>query len=133
MRHVLSEALSVGAVLNWGPGYYHQRQYFDARENRLSTASTLLRYDLEVSGFPSSHCGHLVLLRLRDQGLPRHAADRRLAVDGICRSCNGRRRKGRSPVSRIRASRLRLTAPSSRITEMPPFDSIGANEYISWT
>lgn len=70
MRHVLGEALSVGAVLNWGPGYYHQRQYFDAKEHRLSTAATLLRYDLEVSGFPSSHCGHLVLLRLRDQDYP---------------------------------------------------------------
>ena len=38
MRHVLGEALSIGAVLNWGPGYYHQRQYFEARDNRLSTA-----------------------------------------------------------------------------------------------
>ena len=29
MRHVLGEALSVGSVLNWGPSYYHQRQYFE--------------------------------------------------------------------------------------------------------
>ena len=65
MRHVLGEALSVGSVLNWGPGYYHQRQYFEGKEHRLSTKSTLLRYDLEVSGFPSSHCGHLVLLRVK--------------------------------------------------------------------
>ncbi len=39
-------------------------------DNHLSTASTLLRYDVEVSGFPSSHCGHLVLLRLKDQDYP---------------------------------------------------------------
>ena len=70
MRHVLGEALSVGAVLNWGPSYYHQRQYFEGRDNKVSQASTLLRYDLEVSGFPSSFCGHLVLLRVRDQDYP---------------------------------------------------------------
>ena len=70
MRHVLGEALSVGAVLNWGPSYYFQRQFFEAKDNKISTASTLLRYDVEVSGFPSSHCGHLVLLRLRDQDFP---------------------------------------------------------------
>ena len=29
-----------------------------------------MRYDLEVSGFPSSHAGHLVLLRLKDQDYP---------------------------------------------------------------
>ena len=70
MRHVLGEALSVASVLNWGPSYYHQRQFFEGKDHKLSTASTLLRYDLEVSGFPSSHCGHLVLLRLRDQDYP---------------------------------------------------------------
>jgi hypothetical protein len=43
MRHVLGEALSVGSVLNWGPSYYHQKQYFEAKDNKLSTASTLLR------------------------------------------------------------------------------------------
>ena len=29
-----------------------------------------MRYDVEVSGFPSSHAGHLVLLRLKDQNYP---------------------------------------------------------------
>jgi hypothetical protein len=33
-------------------------------------SESLLRYDVEVSGFPSSHCGHLVLLRLQDQDYP---------------------------------------------------------------
>ena len=82
MRHVLGEALSVASVLNWGPSYYHQRQFFEGKDHKLSTASTLLRYDLEVSGFPSSHCGHLVLLRLKDQDYPERAADRRLADVG---------------------------------------------------
>ncbi len=70
MRHVLGEALSVASVLNWGPSYYHQRQFFEGKDNAFSTPSTLIRYDLEISGFPSSHCGHLVLLRLRNQDYP---------------------------------------------------------------
>ena len=93
MRHVLGEALSVGSVLNWGPSYYHQRQFFEGEGQPLSTPSTLLRYDLEVSGFPSSHCGHLVLLRLREQDYP----DARQIEDwpsGICRSSSGAKAQG---------------------------------------
>jgi hypothetical protein len=129
MRHVLGEGLSVGAVLNWGPGYYHQRQFFEARDNALSTASTLLRYDLEVSGFPSSHCGHLVLLRLRDQDYPETRqiedwpswdlpilqwARAQGAVAGFAHSGWG----------------LQVTTRDLPNLEIPPFDGIGANEYI---
>ena len=129
MRHVEGEALSIGAVLNWGPGYYHQRQFFEARDNRLSTASTLLRYDLEVSGFPSSHCGHLVLLRLKDQDYPETRqiedwpswdlpilqwARSQGAVAGFAHSGWG----------------LQVQSRDLPNYEMPPFDGIGANEFI---
>ena len=36
----------------------------------LSTEENLIRYDVEVSGFPSSHAGHLVLLRLTEDDYP---------------------------------------------------------------
>ena len=129
MRHVLGEALSVGAVLNWGPSYYHQRQFFESKDNKLSTSSTLLRYDLEVSGFPSSHCGHLVLLRLREQDYPdtRQIEDwptwdlpilkwakAQGAVVGFAHSGHG----------------LQVQTRDLPNYEMPPFNSIGANEYI---
>ena len=71
IRHILGEALNVGSVLTWGPCYYYQKQFFEAKDNQLSTRENLMRYDLEVSGFPSSHCGHLVLLRLKEQDYPR--------------------------------------------------------------
>ena len=29
IRHILGEALNVGSVLTWGPGYYYQKQFFD--------------------------------------------------------------------------------------------------------
>jgi hypothetical protein len=70
MRHVLGEDLNVGCCLSWGPCWYHQKGFFEGKVNALSTPSHLLRYDVEVSGFPSSHCGHICLLRLREQDYP---------------------------------------------------------------
>ena len=116
-------------MLNWGPSYYHQRQFFESRDNKVSTESTLLRYDLEVSGFPSSHCGHLVLLRLREQDYPdtRQIEDwptwdlpilkwakAQGAVVGFAHSGNG----------------LQVQTRELPNYELPPFSGIGANEYI---
>jgi hypothetical protein len=70
IRHILGEDLNVGCCLSWGPCWYHQKRYFEGKPHRLSTPSHLLRYDVEVSGFPSSHCGHICLLRLREQDYP---------------------------------------------------------------
>ena len=70
MRHILGEDLNVGCVLTWGPCWYHQKQFFEGRDHALSTRDNLMRYDVEVSGFPSSHAGHLVLLRLKEQDYP---------------------------------------------------------------
>jgi hypothetical protein len=71
MRHLLGEDLNVGCCLSWGPCWYHQKRYFEGKVHPLSTAHHLLRYDVEVSGFPSSHCGHICLLRLREQDYPK--------------------------------------------------------------
>lgn len=70
MRHILGEDLKVGCVLSWGPCWYYQKQFFEGRTSDLSTANYLMRYDVEVSGFPSSHAGHLCLLRLEEDDYP---------------------------------------------------------------
>jgi hypothetical protein len=70
MPHLLGEDLNVGCCLSWGPCWYFQKRYFEGKVHALSTPAHLLRYDVEVSGFPSSHCGHLCLLRLREQDYP---------------------------------------------------------------
>jgi hypothetical protein len=129
MRHVLGEALSVGAVLNWGPAYYHQRQFFEAKDNALSTAATLLRYDLEVSGFPSSHCGHLVLLRLHEQDYP----DTRQIEDWPSWDLPILAwAKAQGAVTGFAHTGWGLQVDSHELPndEMPPFDGIGANEFI---
>lgn len=70
MRHILGEDLNVGCVLSWGPCWYTQKQYFEGKTSALSRDNHLMRYDVEVSGFPSSHAGHLCLLRLTEDDYP---------------------------------------------------------------
>lgn len=70
LRQALGEDLNVSAVLTWGPSWYYQKRYFTGRDDSLSTLKNIMRYDVEVSGFPSSHSGHIVLLRLKEDDFP---------------------------------------------------------------
>ena len=70
IRQILGERLNIGSVLTWGPDYYYQKQFFSGHDDPLSKPDELMHYDLEVSGFPSSHAGHIVLLGLREQDYP---------------------------------------------------------------
>src|SRR5215472_4018537 len=70
MRQILGEHLNIASVLTWGPDYYYQKQFFSGTDHPLSRPTQLMHYDLEVSGFPSSHAGHIILLNLRQQDYP---------------------------------------------------------------
>lgn len=70
VRHLVGEDLNVGCVLSWGPCWYYQKQYFDGQVSKLSRPGNLMRYDVEVSGFPSAHAGHLCLLNLSEDDYP---------------------------------------------------------------
>ncbi|MBT4276272.1 MAG: CehA/McbA family metallohydrolase [Verrucomicrobia bacterium] len=67
---VKGEGLNVGCVLTWGPCFEFQRQFFSADPHPLSDPLTLLKYDLEISGFGSQSMGHVCLLNLKDQTYP---------------------------------------------------------------
>jgi hypothetical protein len=69
-RQALGENLNVAAVLAWGPSWYHQKTFFTGHDDPLSTTKNIMRNDVEVSGFPSSHAGHVVLLRLKEDDYP---------------------------------------------------------------
>ncbi len=69
-RQIVGEDLNVGAVLTWGPSWYYQKQFFTGGTHPLSTPKNVMRYDIEVSGFPSSHAGHVVLLNLKEDDYP---------------------------------------------------------------
>jgi hypothetical protein len=69
-RQVKGEGLNVGSVLTWGPGFDHQQQFFASTPEKLSEPLTLMKYDIEVSGFGSEALGHVCLLNLKEQIYP---------------------------------------------------------------
>lgn len=68
--NVKGEGLNVGCVLAWGPCYEFQRQFFSPGVDGRSEPFTLLKYDLEISGFGSQALGHVCLLNLKEQTYP---------------------------------------------------------------
>ena len=123
------EALNLASVLTWGPSYYFQKQFFSGTDHPLSTPSQLMHYDLEVSGFPSSHAGHLVLLGLKDQDYP---GARRLEDWPTWTLPVLRWSRDQGAVVGFAHSGWGLEVKSRDLPnyEMPGFDGIGANEYI---
>ncbi|MBI3416073.1 MAG: CehA/McbA family metallohydrolase [Verrucomicrobia bacterium] len=69
-RQVDGEGLNVGCVLTWGPCFDYQRRFFSPGIDQISRPNTLLKYDLEISGFGSESLGHVCLLNLKDQNYP---------------------------------------------------------------
>ncbi len=69
-RQVSGEGLNVGCVLTWGPCFDFQRRYFKPAAMQFSDTESLLKYDLEISGFGSQAMGHVCLLNLKDQAYP---------------------------------------------------------------
>jgi len=123
------EALSVASVLTWGPSYYFQKQFFTGQDHPLSTPTRLMRYDLEISGFPSSHAGHLVLLGLKEQDYP---GTKRLEDWPTWTLPVLRWAKAQGSVVGFAHSGWGLEVRSKDLPnyELPGFDGIGANEFI---
>ncbi len=67
---VKGEGLNVGCVLTWGPCFEHQRTFFSPQADATSEPKTLIKYDLEISGFGSAALGHVCLLNLKNQTYP---------------------------------------------------------------
>ena len=69
-RQAVGEDLNIACALAWGPCWYHQKTFFTGKVHPLSNQKNVLRFDVEVSGFPSSHAGHVCLLRLKEDDYP---------------------------------------------------------------
>ncbi len=129
LRQVLGENLNIGAVLTWGPSWYYQKQFFTSKDNELSKEQRLLHYDIEVSGFPSSHAGHLVLLGLTEDDYPGTTRiDQWPSWDEPVLKWG----KSQGAITGFSHSGWGLEVRSNDLPnyEMPGFDGIGANEYI---
>lgn len=147
MRHCLGEDLKIGANLTWGPCFDYQKQFFTGTIDKVSQYPYLLRYDVEVSGFGSHNSGHLVLLQLKDQMYPGGQskdhwptlglntlrwAKKQGAVTGPAHSGWGLEpgpADGQPASSRTSGNAVTLTDALPNYI-VPPFNGIGANEYI---
>ena len=129
VRQIQGEKLNVGAVLTWGPCYYYQKQFFSGKDHPLSKPDRLMHYDLEVSGFPSSHAGHLVLLGLTNQDYPHCVRIEQWPTWDLPVL---RWAKSQGASAGFAHSGWGLAVKSRELPnyEVPGFDSIGANEYI---
>jgi hypothetical protein len=129
MRHILGEDLDVGCVLSWGPCWYAQKAFFEGKLHPLSTPEYLMRYDVEVSGFPSSHTGHLCLLRLKEDDYPGTTRIEEWPSWDLPVLKWGKSQGG---VVGFSHSGWGLKLPDNALPSyaIPPFDGIGANEYI---
>jgi len=148
VRHILGEDLKVGANLTWGPCFDYQKQFFTGKDDKVSLHPYVLRYDVEVSGFGSHQSGHLCLLRLKEQMYPggesKHHwptlglntlrwAKRQGALVGPAHSGWGLQPAApgqRDAVSSKTAQDFRGVADALPNYVVPPFNGIGANEYI---
>jgi hypothetical protein len=129
MRHILGEDLQVGCVLTWGPCWYFQKNFFNGRNHELSTRTNVMRYDIEVSGFPSSHAGHLCLLRLSEDDYPNTTKIEEWPSWDLPVLKWGKEQGG---VVGFSHSGWGLMVEEEVLPsyQMPKFDGIGANEYI---
>lgn len=129
IRQLQGESLNIGAVLTWGPCYYYQKQFFSGEDNPLSGPNRLMHYDLEVSGFPSSHSGHLILLGLKDQDYP---GTKRIEdwPSWDLPILQWGKKQGATVGFAHSGWGLEVQSNDLPNYELPPFDGIGANEYI---
>ena len=127
--HMLGEDLNVGCVLSWGPCWYHQKQFFAGRNHPLSNAKYVMRYDVEVSGFPSSYAGHLSLIRLRDDDYPGTTRIEEWPSWDLPILQWAKQQGG---IAGFSHSGWGLEVPGRELPNynVPRFDGIGANEYI---
>ena len=129
MRHVLGEDLKVGANLTWGPCFDYQKQFFTGKDDLVSRWPWILRYDVEVSGFGSHDSGHLCLLRLKEEIYPGGESDTHWPKLGL-NTLRWAKRQGALVGPAHSGWGLTLDSTTLPNFTVPPFDGIGANEYI---
>ena len=129
VRHILGEDLKVGANLTWGPCFDYQKQFFTGKDDKVSLHPYVLRYDIEVSGFGSHQSGHLCLLRLKDQMYPGGDSKNHWPTLGL-NTLRWAKRQGALVGPAHSGWGLNLPTGDLPSYDLPPFNGIGANEYI---
>ena len=127
--HCRGEDLKIGGSLNWGPGFSYQEQFFLGQEDPSSQYPYLIRQDIEVSGFGSHRSGHLCLLKLQQQIYPGASGS-----SGWPTLCLNTLKFGQAQGAVCGPAHsgwgLNVSGTTLPIYQIPPYSSIGANEYI---
>jgi len=147
-RQTEGEDLKVGDVLTWGPCFDYQKHFFSGGDDPASRYPHILHYDIEVSGFGSDRSGHLCLLGLKDQIYPGGASDEHWptlclkvlrwakgqgALTGTAHSGWGLQpaENGETAAAFSNSSaQVRVHTEALPNYVIPPFNGIGANEYV---
>jgi hypothetical protein len=129
MRHVKGEDLKIGANLTWGPGFDYQKQFFCGTVDKVSEYPYLLRYDVEVSQFGSHQSGHLVLLRLKEQIYPGGDSKNHWPSLGL-NTLKWAKKQGAVTGPAHSGNGLDVKSDELPNYIIPPYNGIGANEYI---
>jgi hypothetical protein len=129
MTNVLGEDLKVGCNLTWGPCFDYQKQFFTGQVDKVSQYPYLLRYDIEVSGFGSHQSGHLVLLRLKQEIYPGGDSDKHWPT--LClNTLRWAKAQGGVVGPAHSGWGLQVKGTTLPTYEVPPYDGIGADEYV---
>jgi hypothetical protein len=129
LRHCQGEDLKVGCALTWGPCFDYQKQFFTGTVDAVSKAPYLLRYDIEVSGFGSHQSGHLCLLRLKEQIYPGGDSKNHWPTLGL-NTLRWAKKQGAVCGPAHSGWGLEVKTADLPHYTVPPFNGIGANEYI---
>ena len=133
IRQTLGEDLKIGCNLTWGPCFDYQKQFFTGKDDAVSVHPYILRYDIEVSGFGSHQSGHLCLLRLRDQMYPGGTSSGHWPTLGL-NTLKWAKKQGAVTGPAHSGSGLDVRFPEGKPELpnyiIPPYNGIGANEYI---
>ncbi|MBI4660596.1 MAG: CehA/McbA family metallohydrolase, partial [Verrucomicrobia bacterium] len=129
MRHCLGEDLKVGCNLTWGPCFDYQKQFFTGKDDKVSQYPYLLRYDIEVSGFGSHQSGHLCLLRLKEGMYPGGDSKNHWPTLGL-NTLRWAKKQGAVTGPAHSGSGLNVQSPDLPNYVIPPYNGIGANEFV---
>ncbi len=130
MRHILGEDLKIGSVLSWGPSWYFQKTFFRGQGQPAldqGQPDALRRGGLRLSrpATPATSC----LLGLKEEDYP---GTKRIEEWPSWGLPIFRWAKTQGAVTGFAHSGWGLAVKNEKLLtdEMPPFDGIGANEYI---
>ena len=129
LRQCLGEDVKVGCNLTWGPCFDFQKQFFCGHVDKVSRYPYLLRYDVEVSGFGSHQSGHLCLLRLKEEIYPGGDSDKHWPT--LClNTLRWAKKQGAVCGPAHSGWGLKLDSTNLPNYTVPPYDGIGAAEYV---